>query len=74
MQISILGIFSVILLILIQIGINFVTISKAESDYTVAHSTHYHNLEGEVISSKERKVLEKLRSAYQMSYLSLGVF
>ncbi|CDW91566.1 UNKNOWN [Stylonychia lemnae] len=65
-------IFGIALLVVIQIGLNFISIQKAQSDYVQEHKK-IHKTQGEVIGINERQALEILRQSYQYSYLGMAV-
>ena len=60
------------LLIVIQIGLNYVTIQKAQQDFVSEHKSAHRSPDGCLISSKEKEMLSNLRSGYQNSYVALG--
>ena len=60
---------SLLMIIIIEIGINFISIEKAQSDYTIDHKlTHKKTSEG--IGLHEKENLDLLRSWYQGTFLA----
>eukprot|EP00347_Sterkiella_histriomuscorum_P012175 403369604 len=68
---SLISVFAIVLLVVIQIGLNFITIQKAQSDFVQAHRSE-HKKPNEIISYEEKQTLEILRGAYQYSYVGLA--
>ena len=62
---NLVGVFLSSLLMIIQIGLNFITVQKAQSDYVTIHrNDHTMASSGSVLSLNEKESLEELRSAY----------
>jgi hypothetical protein len=56
-------VFSLGIIVIIEIGLNFVTIEKAEADYMGDHK-FYHKKTSETMSKEEKDNLYMLRSWY----------
>jgi hypothetical protein len=56
-------IFALAIVLIIEIGMNFVTIEKATADYTIDHKLE-HKKTTEIISIAEKNNIYKLRSWY----------